>query len=88
MKRFLNGSLENLDPAQYFGVYSGGKPMVVSNYVWDAVGNRYLMYTTEDMPDSFVQVIYHVPSPPFWLESNPQLANISQGSSPTLGEPA
>jgi hypothetical protein len=89
MKRFVgNGTTtEDMDPAVFLGVYSGGKPMEISNFVWDDVGNRYILYTSEAMPSQFIQVIYHIPNPPFWLQSNPTLFNISPGFHPTLGGP-
>ena len=87
MRRFTNSQLEYLDPKKYFAVYSGGKPMEIASFAWDAVGNRYILYTTEGMGDQFIQAIYHIPDPPFWLDSNPTLANISQGNSPSLGGP-
>lgn len=89
MRRFIGNSTatEDMDPSVYVGIYSGGKPMKISNFVWDDVGNRYILYTSEAMPSQFVQAIYHIPDPPFWLQSNPTLSNISSGYSPSLGGP-
>ena len=54
------------DPTVDLEVYVDGVPLVIKNASYDAVNNRYLLFA--DRPfnlQGIIQVIHHMPSPPF-----------------------
>ena len=78
--------LGDMDPSRDLTIYAGGKRVQVINWAWDSVGNRYLIFLSEDITGDFLQVIHHLPDPPFMVMSNPTLANVTQGNCPTISE--
>lgn len=81
----LNTRLGDFDPRRDVTVYNGGRRMVVDSFTWDPRGNRYLLFTTEPLDFSaVVQVIHHVPNPPFEVEGNPDLFLLQPGQDPDI----
>jgi len=54
------------DPRRDLEVYADGVPVTLISFSFDGVNNRYLMFASSQINTaSVVQVIHHVPNPPF-----------------------
>jgi hypothetical protein len=84
----ISAVLGPFNPIRDVQVYVGGAPVQIVSAHWDAPGNKYVIYVDEDMTANkdLIQIIHHVPEPPFFLASNPTLANLSRGGNPTLAD--
>lgn len=75
----------DFDPGRDLRVYNGGELKTIESSAWDGLNNRYLMFLTTDLDfDLPTQVIHHIPSPPFEVESNPTLLMITPGQDPDI----
>jgi len=62
-----NGPLGAFDPARDLRVYVDGVPVPVLTSYFDALNSRYLLYMSSTFNlRGVIQVIHHVPSPPFY----------------------
>ena len=79
-------SLGAFDPRRDVTIYNGGSPMGVSSYTYDPARNRYLVFLQAPLDfDRPIQVIHHVPSPPFAEEEgNAVLSEVAPGHDPDL----
>jgi hypothetical protein len=60
------GPLGTFNPVRDLSIYADGSLQTVQSSNFDTNNNRYLIYLTHAInPQSFVQVIHHVPNPPF-----------------------
>jgi hypothetical protein len=61
-----DGPLGAFNPFRDVSIYSDGSLQTVQSWAFDTTNNRYLIYLVQAIdPQSFVQVIHHVPNPPF-----------------------
>jgi|SRR5208282_1446336 len=61
-----NGPLGAFDPARDLIIYADGVLQTVLSSSFDTNTNRYLIYLVQAIdPQGFVQIIHHVPNPPF-----------------------
>jgi hypothetical protein len=78
------------DPRRDLGIYYNGDKVVPTSYLYDAPNNRYLMYFDQnfvfDPSRPMVQVIHHMPNPPFssLVTSNPGIELLAAGRSPGI----
>jgi hypothetical protein len=73
------------DPRRDCRVYNAGRLMTVESFAWDGLNNRYLLFVTEDLIFTLpTQIIHHVPSPPFEVEGNPDLFDLTPGDNPDI----
>ena len=86
----VSPKLGQLDPRRDLGIYINGVKTVPVSFSFDATNNRYLMYFDHNI--SFdptlpvIQVIHHIPKPPFisLVQTNPALANVAPGQTPDI----
>jgi len=71
-----SGPLGSFNPTRDLQVYVDGVPIAVQTWSFDGVENRYLLFMPQliDLQGA-IQVIHHVPSPPF----------LDSAASPVLG---
>lgn len=73
------------DPRRDLELWVDGKQLVINNFSFDAINNRYLIYTANPFNlQGIVQLIHHVPNPPFLGVTNPLLFNITPGDDPDV----
>lgn len=61
-----DSTVTSFDPRELLEVYVGGLPVTLISFSFDAVNNRYLLFTAKPMDTTqVVQVIYHMPSPAY-----------------------
>lgn len=60
------GPLGAFNPARDLSIYVDGSLQTVQSWAFDGTNNRYLIYLVQAIdPQGFVQVVHHVPNPPF-----------------------
>jgi WD40 repeat protein len=75
------------DPTIDIQIYVDGHPIRIQSFIWDYSNNRYIMFVDSPFNTrALIQVIHHMPNPPFQTLSNPLLFNHSGGRHPDLGE--
>lgn len=80
-----NGPLGELDPRRDLEVYVDGVLVPVRSFTYDSVNNRYLLYMAEAINlQGVIQLVHHMPNPPFSFQTNPIIFAPSQGTSPGL----
>ncbi len=73
------------DPRRDIQIYNNGKLMTVNSYTWDGANNRYLIFLSAPLTlPGDVQIVHHVPDPPFHVDSNPTLFDSSLGTEPDV----
>lgn len=90
---FVSESLGNFDCTRDVHVYLNGDKLVITSFAFDTNNNRYLMYTQNpflsgiEAMDSaaVVQVLHHMPSPPFQTATNPSVQGMEFGQNPDIG---
>ncbi len=61
-----DGPLGAFNPARDLSIYVDGVLQAISSSSFDTNNNRYLIYLVQAIdPQGFVQVVHHVPNPPF-----------------------
>ena len=81
-----DGPLGAFDPRRDLEVYVDGVRQVVQTFAFDAANNRYLLYLQNAINlQGTIQIVHHVPSPPFEFQTNPPLFDVTPGSEPGLG---
>ena len=61
-----DGPLGQFDPRRDLEVYVDGTLITVRSFVFDGANNRYLLYMSQNFNlQGVVQVIHHMPNPPF-----------------------
>src|ERR1017187_758873 len=61
-----NGPLGSFDPRRDLEVYVDGALIPVRSFTYDATNNRYLLYMSQNINlQGVVQMIHHMPNPPF-----------------------
>ena len=80
-----DGPLGAFDPRRDLLVYADGVLQTIQTFSFDAVNNRYLLYLANAINlQGVIQVIHHVPSPPFSFSTNPPLFDVTPGDSPGI----
>ena len=80
---FQNGPLESFDPRRDLEIYVDGKLIPVQTFSFDANNNRYLMFMAQKINlQGVIQVVHHIPSPPFLSGINPPLFDLTDGDEP------
>jgi len=78
-----DGPLGLFNPARDLDIYVDGVLQVVQTSSFDTVNNRYLIFMAASFNlQGFIQVVHHMPSPPFTAEVNPPLYDLTLGESP------
>jgi hypothetical protein len=81
-----DGPLGSFDPRRDLQVYVDGTLTTIQSFSFDAVNNRYLLYCASAINlQGVIQVIHHVPSPPFQFQTNPPLFDLTPGDEPDSG---
>jgi hypothetical protein len=80
-----DGPLGSFDPRRDLEVWIDGVLTPVQTFAFDANNNRYLLYmATEINLQGVIQVVHHMPSPPFQYTQNPALFDLTPGQSPGI----
>jgi len=90
---FVSEALGQFDCTRDVRVYLNGDPITITSFSFDANNNRYLMYTQAPFLSGIeavdellvVQVVHHMPSPPFQTASNPPIQGQEFGQNPDIG---
>ena len=90
---FVSETLGNFDCTRDVRVYLNGDLLAITSFAFDANNNRYLMYTQkpflsgiEAVDSAYVlQVVHHMPKPPFQTASNPIVQGMEFGQNPDIG---
>ncbi len=78
-----DGPLGLFDPSRDLIFVCDGVILTVQTWSFDQINNRYLIFMTQNFNlQGFIQVIHHMPSPPFTAEVNPPLYDLTLGESP------
>jgi hypothetical protein len=78
-----DGPLGTFDPRRDLEVYVDGVLVSVQTFSFDPVNNRYLLYTAQAINlQGNIQIVHHVPSPPFQFTTNPPVVNVQIGIEP------
>jgi hypothetical protein len=82
---FNSPVLGMFDPRRDLEIFVDGQQITINNFSYDAVNSRYLMYTLAPFNlQGVIQVIHHMPLPPFVGVSNPIIYNLSVGDNPDV----
>jgi hypothetical protein len=82
-----NGPLGDFDPRRDLEVYVDGERVAVRTFAFDANNNRYLLYMDKQINlQGVIQLVHHMPSPPFVSTVNPPLFDLTDGDDPSLDE--
>jgi hypothetical protein len=80
-----DGPLGDFDPRRDLEVYVDGVREVIQTFSFDATNNRYLLFMQNTINlTGTIQIIHHVPSPPFQFQTNPPLFDLTPGDSPGI----
>ena len=80
-----DGPLGTFDPRRDLEVYVDGVKLPVQTFSFDAVNNRYLLYMGQAINlQGTIQIVHHVPSPPFLFQANPPLFDLQLGEEPDI----
>jgi hypothetical protein len=79
------GPLGLFDPARDLSIYVDGVLQTVQTSYFDSVNNRYLIFMTQAFNlQGFIQVIHHVPNPPFAFTTSELVLGIQLGTEPDI----
>jgi hypothetical protein len=82
-----NGPLGDFDPRRDLEVYVDGELVPVRTFAFDANNNRYLLYMNKQINlQGVIQLVHHMPSPPFLATVNPPLFDLTPGEEPDIDE--
>jgi hypothetical protein len=82
-----NGPLGDFDPRRDIEVYVDGQLIPVRTFTFDATYNRYLLYMDKAINlQGVIQLVHHMPSPPFLSAVNPPLYDLTLGEDPDIDE--
>jgi hypothetical protein len=80
-----DGPLGEFNPARDLQFYCNGALLTVQNSTFDANNNRYLVYFTQAFNlQGVIQVVHHMPDPPFQFSANPPIFGIQVGVEPDI----
>lgn len=80
-----DGPLGDFDPRRDLEVYVDGQLVPVLTFTFDTSNNRYLLYMSEQINlQGVIQLVHHMPSPPFHYTQNPPLFDLTPGTSPGI----
>jgi hypothetical protein len=69
---FSSAVTGSFDPTKDVKVYVDGEGLNITSYIFDSVNNRYLLFADKTFNlQGIVQVIHHMPNPPFTDSSSP-----------------
>jgi hypothetical protein len=78
-----DGPLGDFDPRRDLKVFVDGVQIAVRSFAFDTDNNRYLLYMdTSFNLQGVIQIVHHVPSPPFVAQVNPPLFDLTPGDEP------
>lgn len=81
-----DGPLGLFNPSRDLDIYVDGVLQTVQTFSFDEVGNRYLLFMARTFNlRGLIQVVHHMPSPPFSAEVNPPLYDLTFGIEPGEG---
>jgi hypothetical protein len=79
------GPLGLFDPARDLSIFCDGAPLTVQTSYFDSINNRYLIFMTQAFNlQGFIQVVHHVPNPPFAFTSAALVLGIQLGTEPDI----
>lgn len=80
-----DGPYGDFDPRRDLEVYVDGVRTPIRSYIFDLFNNRYLLYTSQPINlQGVIQVVHHMPNPPFGVLTNPPIVFTSTGDGPGL----
>jgi hypothetical protein len=80
-----DGPLGEFDPRRDLQVYVDGVLQPVQTFSFDETNNRYLLFMQNAINlQGVIQIVHHVPSPPFQFQTNPPLFDLTPGDSPGI----
>lgn len=81
-----DGPLGAFDPRRDLRVYVDGVLQTIQSFSFDQVNNRYLLFMASQINlQGVIQIVHHVPDPPFSFQTNPPLFDITPGEDPGSG---
>jgi hypothetical protein len=81
-----DGPLGTFNPIRDLQIWVDGVLIPVQTWSFDVANNRYLLYMNQAINlQGVIQVIHHVPSPPFQFQTNPPLFDLTPGDNPNSG---
>jgi hypothetical protein len=80
-----DGPLGLFNPIRDLQVYVDGALLTIQTWTFDQANNRYLLYaTTAFNLQGLIQVVHHMPNPPFQYNSNPPVLGVQVGTEPDI----
>jgi len=77
------GTLGMFNPIRDLQIWIDGAETPIQTWSFDSANNRYLLFTeTQINLQGVIQVVHHMPNPPFAAESNPPIFDLTPGESP------
>jgi|ERR1035437_8025660 hypothetical protein len=81
------GPLGLFNPIRDLAIYVDGARQTVQTFSFDEANNRYLLFMSQTFNlQGVIQVVHHMPSPPFLAEVNPPLYDLTPGEDPDIDE--
>ncbi len=75
-----NGPYGNFDPRRDLEIYVDGVLTQIRSFTFDSLNNRYLLYTENVFNlQGVIQVVHHMPNPPFQYSSSPPPTTVGFG---------
>ena len=73
------------NPIRDLQIYVDGNLIPIQTWSFDVTNNRYLLYMNQAINlHGTIQVVHHVPSPPFQFNANPPILNVQVGVEPDI----
>jgi hypothetical protein len=80
-----DGPLGQFDPRRDLSIYVDGVLQTVTTFSFDQPNNRYLLYMANAINlQGVIQIVHHIPSPPFVFSTNPPVTNVQIGIEPDM----
>lgn len=74
------GPNATFDPRRDLSVYADGQLLAVQTFSFDSINNRYLLYMSSAFNlKGVIQIVHHIPSPPFFGQASAPGLGISFG---------